>query len=77
MERTQVYHRESGHMGQYEDWWYLEVAEDGAISIVHEWNHVRVRDLSTNEGTERYTLDEGLAKAPVNAANAIRVKLGL
>jgi hypothetical protein len=70
--RTQIYYRESGHLGQYEDWWYYVVEEDGTARIEHEWNHVKVRGLATNEGSKRYTIEEAMKEAPTAAIEKLR-----
>lgn len=76
MPRQQVYYFAKGHMGQYEDWWYLRDNGDGTYHIEHEWDHVSVGNLSKNQGTEVFELEEGLAKAPQKAVEEVRRLLG-
>ncbi len=76
MTRTQVYYRASGHMGQYEDWWYLVQNEDGTCEIEHEGDHVRVNGLSRTENSIKYSLEDGLKEAPIGAVVKIREILG-
>lgn len=57
--RTQLHKKESGHLGQYEDWWYL-IDEGGERYVSHEWDHVRVNGGDTNQGSTRIELDEFL-----------------
>lgn len=47
-------------MGQYEDWWYLDVSDENGPTVVHMWDHVRVGDLSQGSGEATYTLEEFL-----------------
>ena len=47
-------------MGQYEDWWYLDVSDESDPTVVHEWDHVRVGDLSQASGEATYTIEQFL-----------------
>ncbi|MEE3045155.1 MAG: hypothetical protein VX620_07890 [Pseudomonadota bacterium] len=58
--RKLLYKKESGHLGQYEDWWYLIEDTDG-MHVLHEWSHVRVNGLSVTEGNKKFSIDEFLA----------------
>lgn len=40
--KTLLYKQEKGHLGQYEDWWYLVQPEDGAPYVEHLWDQVSV-----------------------------------
>lgn len=55
-----IHKKEKGHMGQYEDWWYLDVSDGNDPTVVHEWDHVRVGDLSHGGGETTYTVDQFL-----------------
>lgn len=75
MKRTRLHKTAKGHMAQYEDWWYLVEEEDGTKYVEHEWDHVRVGDLSKNSGTERLQVDEFLAANHNGAAQEALRKL--
>ncbi|MBO9194353.1 hypothetical protein J5277_09570 [Rhizobium sp. 16-449-1b] len=77
MARTQVYYIAKGHLGQYEDWWYLDQKDDGTVEIVNEWDHVSVNGLGKNEGSKSYSLDAGLKEAPHKAVAKIKELLGM
>lgn len=72
--RTLLCKHEKGHLGQYEDWYYLVENEDGTRHVEHDWDHVTVNGLGKNEGTKTYTVEEfldgnhyGKAKAELTA----------
>lgn len=56
-----IYKKTKGHLGQYEDWWYLRTKEDGSKTVIHEWSHTQVSGLNTNSGEETYTVENFLA----------------
>ncbi|MHC8494524.1 hypothetical protein ACTU44_17670 [Thalassospira sp. SM2505] len=58
--RKLLHKKESGHLGQYEDWWYL-IEDTEGLHVLHKWNHVRVNGLSVTEGDEKFGIDEFLA----------------
>lgn len=58
--RKLIHKQEKGHMGQYEDWWYLDVSDENDPTVVHMWDHVRVGDLSQGSGETTYTVEEFL-----------------
>lgn len=74
--RKLLYRSEKGNLGQYEDWWYLVVGEDGSEHIEHEWDHVRLNGLAQNEGTEVLTIDQCLANCPSQVRLKIKEILG-
>ncbi|WP_374833947.1 hypothetical protein [Paenochrobactrum pullorum] len=77
MKKTQVYNKESGHLGQYEEWWYLIEHDDGTQQIEHRWHNVRVNGLKVDEGSKIYSLADGLKEAPFSASDQIRNILGI
>ena len=77
MAKTRVYYHASGHLGQYEDWWWLVQEDDGSVFVDHEWDHVSVNSLAKNDGEIRYSLEDGLRKAPDAAVAKIKAILGL
>lgn len=77
MKSTQVYYFAKGHLGQHEDWWNLIENEDGSFEIEHEWDHVSVSSGGNNsQGSRRFSLEEGLSKAPAKAVAKIKEILG-
>lgn len=72
MKQTQVYYFAKGHLGQYEDWWYLLKLDDGAWQIKHEWDHVNVGSGNVSQGEKYYSLEDGLRRAPQSARDEIR-----
>lgn len=72
MTRTQVYYIAKGHLGQYEDWWYLIHNDDGSIEIENEWDHVAVNGLAKNEGSKRYSLEDGLKEIPATGQAKVK-----
>ncbi|MGR9552285.1 hypothetical protein ACU8MG_03825 [Rhizobium leguminosarum] len=76
MKRTQVYYNAKGHLGQYEDWWYLIQNDDGTVEVENEWDHVNVNGLAKNQGAKKYSLEEGMKEAPHNAVSKIKEILG-
>lgn len=50
----QLFHKqEKGHLGQYEDWWYLETDDNGEQIIEHRWDHVSVGGGGADRGSEK------------------------
>lgn len=75
--RTRIYYFAKGHLGQYEDWWYL-VEEDGKEPYVeHEWDHAKVGSGGKTEGTTRHSIDEALKLAPHKAVEELKSRLKL
>jgi hypothetical protein len=60
MARTLLHKQEKGHLGQYEDWWYLDENADGTQQVHHEWDHVSVRGLARTDDARKYTIEEFL-----------------
>lgn len=78
MKRTQVYYFAKGHLGQYENWWYLVENDDGTFEVEHEWDDVSINGSSGHsEGSVKYSLDQGLKKAPQGAVDKIKEMLGI
>ncbi|MBS0258812.1 MAG: hypothetical protein JSR13_13970 [Proteobacteria bacterium] len=69
MTQTLLAKKVKGNMSQYEDWWYL-VEKDGSKSVVHEWDHVELRGMSSNRGEKSYSIEEFLAGNHYGAAKA-------
>jgi hypothetical protein len=61
MKMALIFRQEKGHLGQYEDWWYLDQNADGTHTVRHRWDHVTVNGLGKNDGENSYTVDEFLA----------------
>lgn len=76
MARTRLYHQESGHLGQYEDDWYLVEEDDGTRWVSHEFDHVRVNGLTKTEGQNRIELDDFMKTGHPNAVAKLREILG-
>lgn len=73
--RTQLHKSEKGHLGQYEDWWYL-VDEDGEKYVLHEWDHVRVNGGEKNDGSERLEITDFLKTGNNKAVARLRELIG-
>ncbi|NKC28988.1 hypothetical protein [Brucella ciceri] len=56
-----IFKHTKGHLGQYEDWWYLERKDDGTAVVRHVWDHVAVNGFAKSEGEKTYTVDEFLS----------------
>ena len=76
MTRTKVYYRSQGTHGQDEDWWFIDQAENGQISIVHEWDYTPLNSRRSNSGEHAYSVEEGLEAAPAEAVGEIKAHLG-
>ena len=63
-----------GHLGQYEDWWYLIEEDDGNFYVEHEWDHVNVGTLAKNAGSKSYSVEEFLSGDHEPAAKAALLK---
>lgn len=73
-----IFKQEKGHLGQYEDWWYLDAHEDGTHSVRHSWDHVTVKGLAKNEGEKVYSVEEFLSGNHHDTAKQkVREALGL
>ena len=79
--KIQFHFRAKGPMANYEDWYYLVIADDGSQSVEHEWDHVNpYKSSQANKGTKKYSLDafrsqeptlsEKLDKAIIEARNS-------
>ncbi|WP_407976884.1 hypothetical protein ACJKIH_14700 [Brucella pseudogrignonensis] len=77
MKKTEVFSKQSGHLGQYEEWWYLIEHEDGTQEIEKKWHDTKVNGLKTNSGSKVYSLEDGLREAPARAVDEVKSKLGL
>lgn len=77
MTKTKLHYRQKGHLGQYEDWWWLIDNGDGTHSIEHEWDYVQVNGLDKNQNSKVYSLTEGLKEAPHQAITKAKELLGL
>ncbi|MDX0488829.1 hypothetical protein GOC53_00840 [Sinorhizobium medicae] len=77
MKKTQVYYFAKGHLGQHEDWWYLIENDDGSYQIEHEWDHVSTGSSHKSEGSQTFSLEEGLKRVPHNAVEKINEILGI
>lgn len=77
MPRTLLYKLEKGHLGQYEDWWYLVEEADGTRYVEHEWDHVAVRGFDKREGSKQIEIDDFLARGHDKAVARLRGILGL
>jgi hypothetical protein len=76
MAREEFYKRVKGPMQNYEDWYYLIVAELGTLEVVHDWSHVSPR-LQTNSGSKKYTVDEFLSDEGVDSSAKTALKARL
>ena len=74
MKRTELYYFAEG--GQSEDWWALVEEDDGTKYVEHDWNNVSVNgSAAKSQGTERYTVEEALLKAPHGAVSRLKKAL--
>lgn len=71
MKKVQVYYFAKGHLGQHEDWWYLIEHDDGTYEIEHEWDHVSTNGPNRSAGATKFSLEEGLQRAPHRAVTKI------
>ena len=72
MPRTLLHKQEKGHLGQYEDWWYLVEKDDGSKHIEHEWDHVAVRGFDKREGSEIIAIEKFLESGPDKAVTKLK-----
>lgn len=77
MEKIEVYHKESGHMGQYEEWWHLIKHDNGNHEVENSWHNVKVNGLTVDKGSKIYSLEDGMREAPSTAEDKIKQILGL
>jgi hypothetical protein len=70
-----VYSFAKGHLGKYEDWWYLVVNEDGTHNVEHKWDHASTNGGGSSVGEETYSLYEAMTEAPASAVEKIRALL--
>ena len=76
MKRTRLHHKESGHLGQYEDDWYLVEDDDGTKWVSHEIDHVRVNGLQKTEGQTRIEIEDFLKGGHPKAVEKLKEILG-
>jgi len=77
VKKTQVYYKESGHLGQYEEWWHVIQHDDGSSQIENSWHNVKVNGLSVDKGSKTYSLDDGLRELPAGSVAKAKEILGL
>jgi len=70
--RKLLHKQEKGHLGQYEDWWYLVQSDGQEPYVEHEWDHVSVGSGDHRQGTDKMSVDQALEKAPYAASEALR-----
>ena len=68
-----------GSWGENEDWWRLIVADDGSMSVEHEWSHQSpYRSHKRSSGKAQFSTDEFLSgDQNVKAKEKLREQLAV
>lgn len=75
MTRTLFHSHAGGHLGQYEDWYYLVENDEGVRHVEYEWDHVNVNGGAKSEGTTKQTVEEFLSGGKATAIDKLKTLL--
>jgi hypothetical protein len=67
----QLHYFAGGHLGQYEDWWYLVTNEGQEAYIEHEWTHFRANGGGSGKGSERLSITCAQKEMPETARHKL------